>query len=80
MGRDVITPEEQALMDEQEEAIARVVKEYNKKMAAVDKFKRGWNQKSRKQHFQSGGGAKTNYFTHPNRQVCEDNALKYAND
>jgi hypothetical protein len=80
MGRDVISPEEQALMDEQEEAIANVVKEYNKKMGAIDKFNRGWNQKSRKQHFQGGGGAKTNYFTHPSRKVCEDNALKYAND
>ena len=80
MGRDVITPEEQTLMNEQEEAIAKVVKEYNKKMASIDKFNRGWNQKSRKQHFQGGGGAKTNYFTHPSRQICEDNALKYANE
>jgi hypothetical protein len=79
MGRDVITPEECALMDEQEAAIAKVVKEYNLKMKDIDKFGRGWHQKSRKQHFQGGGNAKTNYFTHPNRKQCETNALEFSN-
>jgi len=78
MGRDVISPEEQALMDTQEAAIAKVVKEYNKKMAAIDTFGRGWVQKSRKQHFQGGGNVKTNYFTHQSRQQCEQNALDFA--
>jgi len=78
MGRDVITPEEQTLMDEQEAAIAKVVEEYNKKIKSIDKFNRGWHQKSRKQHFQGGGNAKTNYFTHPSRKECEKNALEYA--
>lgn len=78
MGRDVITPEEQTLMDEQEAAVAKVVEEYNKKIKSIDKFNRGWHQKSRKQHFQGGGGAKTNYFTHTSRQLCEKNALEYA--
>jgi hypothetical protein len=78
MGRDVITPEEQILMDEQEAAVAKVVEEYNKKIKSIDKFNRGWHQKSRKQHFQGGGGAKTNYFTHTSRQLCEKNALEYA--
>lgn len=78
LGKDVITPAEQKLMDEQEAAIAKIVKEFNQKMAAVDQFGRGWIQKSRKQHFQGGGNAKTNYFTHTNRQTCEANALEYA--
>jgi len=80
MGRDVISPEEQALMDKEEAEIAKIVKQYNLKMAAIDKFNRGWLQKSRKQHFQGGGGAKTNYFTHASREACETNALMYAND
>jgi hypothetical protein len=46
----------------------------------IDKFGRGWSQKSRKQHFQMGGGAKTNYFTHSSRQLCEYNALAYAKE
>lgn len=78
MGKDVITPAEQALMDEEEAEIAKIVKKYNQKMAAIDTFNRGWLQKSRKQHFQGGGGAKTNYFTHPSRSQCEQNALDYA--
>jgi len=78
LGRDVISPEEQALMDEQEAKIAEIVKEFNKRMTTVDKFGRGWIQKSRKQHFQGGGNAKTNYFKHTSRQLCESNALDYA--
>jgi len=80
MGRDVITPEEQALMDEQEAEMAAIAKKYQAKLEALDKFGRGFHQKSRKQHFQGGGGAKTNYFTHASRTACEVNALKYAND
>lgn len=80
MGRDVITPEEQALMDEQEAEMALVAKKYQARLVEMDKFGRGFHQKSRKQHFQGGGGAKTNYFTHASRQTCEANALLYAND
>jgi hypothetical protein len=78
MGHDVITEAEQQLMNEQEAAIAKVVKEYNAKMAAIDKHNRGWLQKSRKQHFQGGGGEKTNYFTHVDRAKCEQAVLDYA--
>lgn len=78
MGRDVISPEEQQLMDEQAAAIDKMVKEFNQKMAAIDKFGRGWVQKSRKQHFQCGGGEKTNYFTHVSRAQCEQNTLDFA--
>lgn len=80
MGRDVISDAEQKLMDEQEAEIAKIVKAYNTKLNAIDTFNRGWLQKSRKQHFQGGGGAKTNYFTHASREACETNALMYAND
>ena len=80
MGCDVISPAELAVMAAQEAAIAVVVAEYNQQMAAVDQFNRGWVQKSRKQHFQQGGGAKTNYFTHAGRAVCEQNTLRYALD
>ena len=78
MGRDVITNEEQRLMDEQEKEIAAIVKKYNKQMATIDKFKRGFIQKSRKQHFQQGNQNMTNYFKHPDRKRCESNALEYA--
>ena len=77
-GKDVISEEEQQLMDEQEEVIAKIVKEYNNKMKAVDKFNRGWIQKSRKQHFQKGKKEMTDYFSHPNRRQCEENVLQYV--
>ena len=80
MGRDVISQEEQQLMNEQEFIIKKIVEEYNTKLLEIDKFGRGWSQKSRKQHFQMGGGAKTNYFTHSSRQLCEYNALAYAKE
>ena len=78
MGRDVITAEEQTLMDELESKLTVVVKEYTIKLNAIDKFNRGWIQKARKQHFQGGGKEKTNYFTHASRNQCETNALDYA--
>ena len=78
MGKDVISAEEQALMDELESKLTTVVKEYTIKLNAIDKFNRGWIQKARKQHFQGGGKDKTNYFTHASRQQCEKNALDYA--
>ena len=78
LGKDVITDAEQKLMDLQEAEVAKVVKLYNAKMAAIDVHKRGFLQKSRKQHFQGGGNAKTNYFTHQSRTQCEQNAMEYA--
>lgn len=78
MGRDVISPEEQKIMNDQEQLIKQIVELYNLKLSLIDTFNRGWSQKSRKQHFQMGGGEKTNYFTHISRQLCEDNTLSYA--
>lgn len=78
LGKDVITDAEQKLMDLQAAEVAKVVKLYNAKMAAIDVHKRGFLQKSRKQHFQGGGNAKTNYFTHQSRTQCEQNAMEYA--
>ena len=78
LGKDVITPEEQRLMIEQEKLVLEIVKQYNEKMKELDKFNRGWILRSRKQHSQGGGGLKTNYFTHTARKLCEDNVLEYA--
>jgi hypothetical protein len=78
MGRDVITAEEQSLMDELQTKLTAIVKEYAVKLTKVDRFNRGWIQKARKQHFQGGGSEKTNYFTHSQRSICEKNALDYA--
>jgi len=78
LGKDVITQATYDLFAQQEAEIAKIVEKYNKLAGNADTFNRGWVQKSRKQHFQSGGGAKTNYFTHIDRSKCEQNALAYA--
>jgi hypothetical protein len=78
MSQDVISVEEQTLMDEQEELISKIVDLYNTKIKSIDKFNRGWIQKSRKQHFQGGKKDKTNYFTHSDRRTCEENTMAYA--
>ena len=78
LGQDVISKAEHDLVRQQEEEIEAVVRKYNKLMEDVDVNKRGWIQKSRKQHFQGGGKAKTNYFTHQDRQRCEQNVLEFV--
>lgn len=78
LGRDVITPEEQTLMNEQEKLIEQIVNQYKEKLAKMDKFNRGWLQKSRRQHFQYGGNQKVDYFKHIDRKKCEKNVLDFV--
>jgi hypothetical protein len=78
LGRDVITNEERALMDTQSTEMNAVAVKYQAMLQKIDKYNRGWVQKSRKQHFQQGGGAKTNYFTHKDRAQCEENVLNFV--
>jgi len=80
MGRDVITAAEQAVMDQQEAEMAQVAARYRALLLKMDQHNRGFHQKSRKQHFQSGGALRTNYFTHADRSQCETNVLLYANE
>lgn len=78
LGRDVISPEERESMVEQEKATRALNEEFVKKSKAIDKFNRGFVQKIRKQHFQSGPASKTNYFIHKDRKLCESNVLEFA--
>lgn len=78
LGKDVITQSTYDLMTQQEAEIAAIVKKYNLLMSQADTHKRGWVQKSRKQHFQGGGAQFTNYFTHSDRTKCEKQALQWA--
>jgi hypothetical protein len=78
LGKDVISQEELDLMQEQIKEMEKVVEKFNLLGAKIDKFNRGWCQKSRRQHFQFGGKEKVNYFTHVDRAKCEHNVLQYA--
>jgi hypothetical protein len=78
LGSDVITQGTYDLMTQQEAEIAAIVQKYGALMSQADTYKRGWVQKSRKQHFQGGGADLTNYFTHSDRQRCEQSALAWS--
>jgi len=78
LGADVIAIEMYDVMSQLEKEVQEVYKKYTSLFEQADKFKRGFIQKSRKQHFQSGGGAKTNYFKHADRAKCEQNVLDFA--
>lgn len=79
LGKDVITNAEVqmqiAFWKEQKLLEAK----YRAIMKPLDTFNRGWDIKGRPQNFQGGGGEKTNYFKHASRELCEKNALDYAN-
>jgi hypothetical protein len=78
MGRDVISIEELECRDQFVAELKQLIIKYKTIMPAFDFFKRGWLLKARQQFFQEGGGAKTNYFTHPQRKSCELLALDFA--
>lgn len=78
LGKDVMSPEQEDLMNELEQNIDKLVKEHIVKMKELDKFHRGFVQKSRRQHWQVGDKTKTNYFTHSARDSCEQNVMETA--
>jgi hypothetical protein len=78
LGSDVISIQMYDVMEQLEKEVQEVYKKYTSLFEQADKFNRGFIQKSRKQHFQSGGGVKTNYFTHADRTKCEQNVLNFA--
>ena len=78
LGRDVITPEEYKLFRQIISEVAPIIEKYKLISKGIDKFKRGWVQSSRCQHSQIGGKKFADYFSHPDRQKCEQNVLDYA--
>lgn len=78
LGRDVITPEQSALIDEIINEVKLLIEEKSKTLSNLDRFNRGFVIKSRPQHFQYGGKSVTNYFTHIDRNKCEQNVLEFT--
>lgn len=78
MGKDVMTSEQEDLFNELESKIDELVKEYMIKAEELDKFGRGFVQKSRRQHWQVGKKDKTNYFTHKSKTQCEQSVMETA--
>lgn len=77
MGEDVITPEEQETINKYHILFEKLKRECETEMSTVNSFNRGWLYSHRRQYFQQGGKAKTNYFTHSDRSRCEQNVLEF---
>lgn len=77
MGDDVITPEQQEVIDNGLRELAKLAESISNQVKALDKFNRGFILSSRKQFFQQGGKTMTDYFTHEGRSQCEQNVLEF---
>jgi len=78
-GKDIMTLEQQKLLDELIEKQRIIEKEYNEKLRECDVNHRGISYYTRPMIQQSGGAEYTNYFTHRNREKCEQNVYEYVN-
>lgn len=73
VGGDVMTREQQKLINELIEKQRAIEQEYNKKLQECDVNKRGVSYYTRPMIGQAGGGSFTNYFTHEKKDQCEKN-------
>ena len=77
-GSDIITEKQCRLIAEHIELQRQQDIELNKKLAEFDTNNRGVSYYTRPMIVQKGGGEKTNYFTHSDREQALNNALNYA--
>jgi len=77
-GSDVISDEMVELRNELNQKLKEVMEWGRTKSVELDDHNRGWDLKFRTQNFQGRGKAKTNYFTHPDRETCETNVLEFV--
>ena len=75
MGEDVITKETISYFNEAVAQMNAIAATFNDLAKEADEFMSGFIVTCRKQFFQAGGGAKTNYFTHVARDRREGNVL-----
>lgn len=78
-GKDIMTLEQQNLLDELIEKQRIIEKEYNEKLKECDVNHRGISYYTRPMIQQSGGAEYTNYFAHRNREKCEQNVFEHVN-
>jgi hypothetical protein len=78
-GKDIMTLEQQKILDELIEKQRVIEKEYNQKLKECDVNHRGISYYTRPMIQQSGGAEYTNYFTHQNREKCEQNVFEFVN-
>ena len=77
VGKDVLSIEQQKIIDELISKQRLLEKEYNEKLKAIDVHHRGVSYYTRPMIQQSGGAEFTNYFTHTEREQCEQNVYSF---
>jgi len=80
VGRDVMSLEQQRIMDELEAKHRELDQEYNARLRAIDIHHRGLNFATRPMIGQSGGAAFTDYFKHTEREICENNVFRFLEE
>jgi hypothetical protein len=76
-GRDLISDEQQAIIDELIQAQRELERIANKRLRETDTNNRGISYYTRPMIGQSGAADKTDYFNHKERAQCEQNVLDY---
>jgi hypothetical protein len=79
VGGDVCSMEQQRLIDELIQRQKEIEIEYNEKIRAADVNKRGVSYYTRPMIMQSGSTELTNYFTHHDRERCEQRVYEFMN-
>lgn len=77
LGRDIITKEQNNLIIELIKKQRELEKDCNDKLNEIDTNNRGISYYTRPMIGQQGTSEKTNYFSHENKKVCEENVLKF---
>ena len=80
LGRDIITKEQSSLITELIQKQRKIEQEYNVKLSEIDTNNRGISYYTRAMIGQQGNSSKTNYFSHDNKKICEENVLKFLMD
>ena len=77
VGKDIVTLEQQKLIDEHIENSRKLDELLNKKLSLLDTNHRGVCYYSRPMICQHGGSEYTDYFNHEKRIECEENVIKF---
>jgi len=80
LGRDILSLEAQRLIDEHIAEARKRDEELKARLEALDVNHRGVTYYTRPMIIQQGGETYTNYFTHPKREECEQNVMKFLTE
>lgn len=80
LGKDIISLEQQKLIDEHILAVRKMDEELNKKLKALDTNNRGVCYYTRPMICQAGGALITDYFKHEKRKQCEENVVLFVKE